>query len=59
MNMINISSHYYGLTIQRIADASQIIVKLGFHWWEYQRLAVLGAEHDVVIMVDKWLAIVG
>jgi hypothetical protein len=53
MHMVGITTYDEYLTIQVIANATQIGVQLGLHRRVYQRLSVLGAENDVQIVFYK------
>jgi hypothetical protein len=56
MYMVGITTYDEYLTIQVIANATQIGVQLALHRRVYQRLSVLGAENDVQIVFYERLS---
>lgn len=50
MDMVCVASHFYHLTVEFVADATEVAVQFCFNRWMYQRLSVLGTENDVNIV---------
>lgn len=54
--MVGIAANFYNCAFEFITYTTEIGVQFRFYRWVYQRLTVLGAEHDVYVVFYERLS---
>ena len=50
MDMVGVTAYLNDMTVEFVANATEVTVQFCFHGWVYQRLTVFGAEYDMYIV---------
>ena len=50
MNMVGVAANFYYLTVEFVANATEVAMQFCFYGWVYQWLTVFGAEYDMDIV---------
>ena len=51
--MVAVTAYFNYLTVELVANATEVAMEFCFHGWMYQRLTVFGAEYDMHIVFNE------